>query len=65
MPEGVVVVPLGRRAVGVRVLEDRETRPPHRAVGGGALPAKKSYQVPSVAYPVGTLLAAGRYHASA
>src|SRR3989304_6852059 len=30
-----------------------------------ALPAKKLYQVPSVAYPPGMLLAAGRYQASA
>jgi len=30
-----------------------------------ALPLKKLYQVPSVAYPAGMLLALGRYHASA
>jgi hypothetical protein len=30
-----------------------------------ALPARKSYQVPSVANSAGTFLAAGRYHASA
>jgi hypothetical protein len=30
-----------------------------------AFPAKKLYQVPSVAYSFGMLFAAGRYHASA
>ena len=35
---------------------------PNRAA---ALPAKKLYQVPSVAKPAGMLLAAGRYQASA
>jgi hypothetical protein len=30
-----------------------------------AFPAKKLYQVPSVAYPAGMLVAAGRYQASA
>ena len=45
----VVVVPDGRSAVGIRILERGETGTPGFAEFGAALPEKKSYQVPLVA----------------
>jgi hypothetical protein len=63
--EGMVVVPNGRGAVFIRILENSESWTPGRAKLVAALPLKKLYHVPSEAKPIGILLAAGRYQASA